>query len=240
VGDQTGGLRGRVLVVDDDPHIREICRLYLAQAGFQVEEAADGEAALARIAAAPPDLVVLDILLPGRDGIHVLGAIRARDEWLPVLLLTALGDEDQRVRGLRLGADDYLTKPFSPRELVARAEAILRRARLAAPRAVDAAPVLEVPGLIVDQARRQAWRSGELLALTPREFDLLGFLVSHPGRVWTRSQLLEQVWGFDFEGDERTVDVHITRLRAKLEGRRDYRYIHTVWGVGYRFAVEAV
>jgi DNA-binding response OmpR family regulator len=229
---------GLVLVVDDDPHIRDICRLYLAQSGFGVAEADNGEDALDAISRLQPDLVILDIMLPVQDGIQVLSEVRTRDQWLPVLMLTALGEEEHRIQGLRLGADDYLTKPFSPREMVARAEAILRRATLAAAGGVGGGDVIRVPGLTVDEPRRQAWRDGELLTLTPREFDLLLFLAASPGRSWSRTQLLEQVWGFDFEGDERTVDVHVTRLRAKLERPDGYRYIHTVWGVGYRFAVE--
>jgi DNA-binding response OmpR family regulator len=232
---------GRILVVDDDPHIRDICRLYLERSGYRVLEAADGEEALRLISDNPPDLVVLDVLLPKRDGITVLTSVRERDQWVPVLMLTALGDEAERIRGLRTGADDYLTKPFSPRELVARVEAILRRAVLAsAARPEPSGQVYQVPGLVVDEGRRLAWRGGELLTLTPREFDLLCFLVAHPGRTWTRGQLLEHVWGFEYAGDERTVDVHITRLRNKLETDGRYRYLHTVWGVGYRFAVESL
>ncbi|MCL8208118.1 MAG: response regulator transcription factor [Actinomycetia bacterium] len=223
-----------VLVVDDDANIRDICRLYLTQDGFRVDEAADGRAGLEAIARRPPDVVVLDIMLPEVDGIAVLTEIRRRDQWLPVLLLTALGDEEERIKGLTLGADDYLTKPFSPRELVARVRALVRRSTLVPP----SGQVWRVPGLVVDEGRRQAWRDGEPLALTPREFDLLAYFIRHPNQTLSRSQLLENVWGFDFEGEDRTVDVHITRLRAKLEdGRGGIRYLHTVWGVGYRFEV---
>jgi DNA-binding response OmpR family regulator len=225
---------GVVLVVDDDARIRDICRRYLEQAAYVVLEAEDGEQALRVAAERRPDLVVLDILLPGRDGIQVLTELRQQDYWTPVLLLTALTAEDDRITGLKLGADDYLTKPFSPRELVARVEAVLRRVRRGAQEGGDR---IQAGAVTVDEAARKAWCGGMPLTLTPREFDLLAHLVRHPGRTWTRAQLLEQVWGFDFEGDERTVDVHITRLRAKLEQHGASRYIETVWGVGYRFVV---
>lgn len=229
----------RVLVVDDDSHIRDICRLYLTQAQFQVEEAANGVEGLEFIQRHPPDLVVLDVMLPELDGIGLLTKIRERDQWLPVLMLTALGNEEQRIRGLTLGADDYLTKPFSPREMVARVQTLLRRAHSSV--RTQAGEVLRATGLIVDEGQHQAWREGQPLTLTPREFDLLSYFLRHPRQILTRTQLVEHVWGFDFEGEDRTVDVHVTRLRAKLEGANpQYRYIHTVWGVGYRFEVEPI
>lgn len=228
----------RILVVDDEPAIREICRLYLEQAGYQVEEASDGDAALDAVEHHPSDLVVLDIMLPGLDGLEVLDRIRARDQWLPVLLLSALTSEDSRIGGLMQGADDYLTKPFAPRELVARVGVILRRLAVGP---IPDGQVIRVPGLVVDEVQRQVWRGGQPLTLTPREFDLLTFLIRHARQTQSRDRLLTAVWGLDFEGDDRTIDVHITRLRSKLERLADgYRYIHTVWGVGYRFEVETI
>lgn len=232
----------RALVVDDDPHIRDICRLYLEEAGFTVAEAGNGQEALDLLDRWYPDVLVLDIMLPKIDGTEVLNRVRSRDQWLPVLMLTALGDESERIQGLSLGADDYLTKPFSPREMVARVQAVLRRALLVAEgkmRIPDADR--RFPGLVVQVDQRQAWRDGEALTLTPREFDLLEYMVEHAGQVLRREVILERVWGFDFEGDDRTVDVHVTRLRSKLEppGTR-WRYIHTVWGTGYRFSAEEV
>lgn len=225
---------GLVLLVDDDPHIRELCALYLGKSGYAVDEAADGNEALERIGAKRPDLVVLDVMLPKRDGWQVLAEIRKDSIWLPVIMLTAVGDEEDRVQGLDLGADDYLTKPFSPRELLARIQAVLRRSSLVA--ADGQADPLRFDGLVVNPALRKAVTGSETLNLTPREFELLWFLASHPQQVFSRDQLLDKVWGFDFEGDGRTVDVHITRIRHKLtELEGPEHYLETVWGRGYRF-----
>ncbi|CAB1128126.1 Transcriptional regulatory protein ResD [Candidatus Hydrogenisulfobacillus filiaventi] len=225
-----------VLVADDDPHIRELCRLYLEAAGYRVAEAASGAAALARIAEGGVDLLVLDIMLPDGDGWEVLRRLREGDGWLPVLMLTAVGGEQARVEGLESGADDYLTKPFSPRELVARVRAILRRVP---PQPPENADTVVLPGLVIDPGKREAWCGRRRLNLTPREFDLLYFLARHPRQVFSREQLLENIWGYDFEGDDRTVDVHVTRLRKKLEAAdAPYRYLETVWGQGYRLAPE--
>jgi DNA-binding response OmpR family regulator len=222
---------GRVLVVDDDMNVRDVVRRYLEHAGYTVVLAGDGEMALRLVAESVPDLVVLDLMLPGIDGLEVCRRIRSRSA-VPVVMLTALGEEDERIAGLQLGADDYVAKPFSPRELVLRVASVLRRAHGTAP----VGPVQLADGdLRLDVAARKATRGAEPLALTVREFDLLVFLISHAGEAFTRAQLLERVWGWDF-GDQSTVTVHVRRLREKIEPdpARPSR-IATVWGVGYRY-----
>ncbi|MGW8062259.1 response regulator transcription factor [Streptomyces ziwulingensis] len=219
----------RVLVVDDDPTVAEVVAGYLDRAGYVVDRAADGPAALDRAAEHRPDLVVLDLMLPGMDGLEVCRRLRGRGP-VPVVMLTARGDEDDRVLGLEVGADDYVTKPFSPRELVLRVESVLRRTRPA----TEARP-LGAAGLTVDPAARRATKEGVELALTLREFDLLAFFLRHPGRAFTREELMREVWGWDF-GDLSTVTVHVRRLRGKVEDDPARpRLIQTVWGVGYRF-----
>jgi DNA-binding response OmpR family regulator len=221
----------RVLVVDDDPTVSDVVRRYLEQAGCEVRLAADGADGLAAVAAQRPDLVVLDLMMPGIDGIEVCRRLRRQLPDLPVVMLTALGEEADRVLGLEVGADDYVTKPFSPRELVLRIRSVLRRA---APPAGDRT-LLTDDGLTADTARRVATLDGEPLALTVREFDLLAFLMTNPGRVWSRSDLLDKVWGWQF-GDQSTVTVHVRRLREKVERNpAEPRRILTVWGVGYRY-----
>ncbi|AZM59350.1 MULTISPECIES: response regulator transcription factor [unclassified Streptomyces] len=223
----------RVLVVDDDPTVAEIVTGYLDRAGYVVDRAGDGPDALARAAAHWPDLVVLDLMLPGMDGLEVCRRIRGHGP-VPVIMLTARGDEDDRILGLEVGADDYVTKPFSPRELVLRVESVLRRTRPAAP-AAAASVLLRAGGLAVDPAARRATKNGAELSLTIREFDLLAFFLRHPGRAYAREELMREVWGWDF-GDLSTVTVHVRRLRGKIEddpGRP--RIVQTVWGVGYRF-----
>ncbi|GAA1506618.1 response regulator transcription factor [Dactylosporangium maewongense] len=219
-----------MLVVDDDPTVSDVVRRYLEREGFTVALAGDGRQALDSYDAERPDLVVLDLMLPGIDGLEVCRRLRAQDRTLPVIMLTALGEESDRVLGLELGADDYVTKPFSPRELVLRVQSVLRRA--------VPAPVEEtlVDGeLRVDAERRTATLRGEALALTVREFDLLVFLMRNPGRVLRRAELLQQVWGWTF-GDQSTVTVHMRRLREKVEDDpAEPRRILTVWGVGYRY-----
>ncbi|MCY0881857.1 MAG: response regulator transcription factor [Firmicutes bacterium] len=227
--------RPMVLIVDDDAHIRELCQLYLQADGFNVLEANCGHAAMEVLNRSAIDLVLLDIMLPEVDGFEVLKAIRSRQIWLPVIMVTAIGEEEDRIAGLEQGADDYLTKPFSPKELVARVHAVLRRSQLPAPENLK---ILRFPGLYLDNQQRLAVSGEESLVLTPREFDLLWFLAAHPKQVFTRDQLLDRVWGFDFEGDARTVDVHITRLRRKLQksgAEETHHYLETVWGHGYRF-----
>ncbi|MEU0033083.1 MULTISPECIES: response regulator transcription factor [unclassified Streptomyces] len=223
------GGAARVLVVDDDPTVAEVVSGYLDRAGYLVDRAADGPAALARAAAHWPDLVVLDLMLPGMDGLEVCRRMRGRGP-VPVIMLTARGDEDDRILGLEVGADDYVTKPFSPRELVLRVESVLRRARPA-----TAAHPLHAAGLGLDPAARRATKGSVELALTTREFDLLAFFLRHPGRVFSREDLMREVWGWDF-GDLSTVTVHVRRLRGKVEDDPARpRLIQTVWGVGYRF-----
>ncbi len=222
-----------VLVVDDDPTVSDVVRRYLEQAGCRVRLAADGPAGLAAVAAERPDLVVLDLMMPGVGGIEVCRRLRRDLPDLPVVMLTALGEEADRVLGLEVGADDYVTKPFSPRELVLRIRSVLRRTT---PADAAAAPALLRDGdLTADTGRRVARLGGEPLALTVREFDLLAFLLRNPARAWSRPELLDRVWGWRF-GDESTVTVHVRRLREKIEADPAApRRIVTVWGVGYRY-----
>lgn len=220
----------RILVVDDDPTVAEVVAGYLERAGYVVDRAADGPAALARAAAHRPDLVVLDLMLPGIDGLEVCARLRERGP-VPVIMLTARGDEDDRILGLEVGADDYVTKPFSPRELILRVGSVLRRTR------PGNAPArrLAAAGLTADPASRRATKDGTELSLTLREFDLLAFFLAHPGHAYGREDLMREVWGWDF-GDLSTVTVHVRRLRGKIEtDPARPRLIQTVWGVGYRF-----
>jgi len=221
-----------VLVVDDEPTIGEIMARYLQRAGFRTGVALDGPEALAMSASRAPDLVILDIMLPGIDGLEVMRRLHEDEDARPaVILLTARGEESDRITGLRRGADDYVVKPFSPGELVARVQAVLRRG-VSEP---SDAPPLRIDGLEIDPAERVVSLDGREVSLTPREFDLLWFIASHPGMVFSRSQLMEHVWEFSCS-DSSTVTVHVRRLRAKIE--RDPErpdLIQTVWGVGYRF-----
>jgi len=225
----------RVLVVDDDPNVADVVTRYLDREGFVVEAVGDGHAAVDRALQSLPDLVVLDLMLPGIDGLEVCRRIRALAP-VPVVMLTARGDEADRVAGLELGADDYLAKPFSPRELVARVKAVLRRARGPLSGAVNGGPrTLADADLVVDVPARQARIGDEVVALTARELELLVFLMRHPGRAFRREELLQQVWGYSY-GDTSTVTVHVRRLREKVEpDPADPRRIATVWGVGYRW-----
>lgn len=223
----------RILVVDDDPTVAEVVSGYLHRAGFAVDHAADGPDALRRSGLTRPDLVVLDLMLPGLDGLEVCRRLRETGP-VPVIMLTARGDEEDRITGLEVGADDYVTKPFSPRELVLRVESVLRRSRAASAPAGPSAPLC-AGNLTVDPATRRATRAGRELPLTLREFDLLAYFLEHPGAAHTREELMRRVWGWDF-GDLSTVTVHVRRLRAKIEDDPAApRLIQTVWGVGYRF-----
>jgi len=225
-----GAVGHRVLVVDDDPTVSDVVRRYLEQDGFEVRLAADGLAALAAARAEPPDLVVLDLMLGGIDGLEVCRRLRRERPGLPVVMLTALGEEADRVIGLEVGADDYVTKPFSPRELVLRVRSVLRRTPQ--PRRDG---ILRDGDLVADTGRRIAELGGRTLALTVREFDLLEFLLRHPAQAWSRAQLLDQVWGWQF-GDQSTVTVHVRRLREKIEADpANPKRLLTVWGVGYRY-----
>ena len=221
-----------ILVVDDERNIIELVRLYLEQAGYSVVEARDGEEALEQHDRVDPDLIVLDLMMPKMDGTEVTREIRRRGE-TPILMLTARGEDIDRIVGLELGADDYLTKPFNPREMVARVKAILRRSD---PTMRGARP-MDVGDLRVDPRRREAYVGERRLELRPREFDLLAALARDPGVVWSRDDLLSSVWGTDFPGETRTVDVHISELRRKLGDGAPL--IETVKGVGYRLVPPA-
>ncbi len=236
-----GGLDGEperpsvatVLVVDDESMVREVVGRYLRQDGFRVDEAADGPEALRRFAAARPDLVVLDLMLPGLDGLEVCRRIRAQSN-VPIVMLTAKGDETDTVIGLGVGADDYVAKPFSPRELLARVKAVLRRA--AGPPIAAEGDAVRFGSLVIRPDRRQVAVAGRAVDLTAREFDLLAFLAAHPGRVYSREELLDKVWDWAHGGDGGTVTVHVRRLRQKIEADPERpRHLKTVWGAGYKF-----
>jgi len=221
-----------VLVVDDEPIVREVVVRYLAREGHRTLEAADGDAARCLIEGSELDLVVLDLMLPGTDGLELCRWIRGRSE-LPVIMLTARGEEADRIVGLELGADDYVTKPFSPRELAARVRSVLRRT------SVNGATMeaLEFGDVQLERETREARKSGTPIRLTAKEFDLLWFLASHPRRVFSRDQLMASVWGYTAALDTGTVTVHVRRLREKIEDDPSQpRYLETVWGVGYRLA----
>jgi DNA-binding response OmpR family regulator len=225
--------QGQVLVVEDDPTVADVVGRYLEREGFAVQRAADGVDAVRLATDSPPDLMVLDLMLPGLDGLEVFRRVRELGS-IPVIMLTARGDESDRVAGLELGADDYVAKPFSPRELIARVKSVLRRSQ-GGPSTDSIPATLAVGDIIVDVPGREVHVDGQQVALTVREFDLLAFLMAHPGRVFRREELLEHVWGYTF-GDQSTVTVHVRRLREKIERdpARPER-IQTVWGVGYRF-----
>ena len=232
----------RILVVEDDDELRGLVAGRLRDEGYVVDTAATGPEALERVEAHVPALVVLDVMLPGLDGLEVCRRLRADHPLLYILMLTARTSEMDRVVGLEVGADDYVTKPFSLQELVARVRSALRRLRLTEERAredEDDAPI-DVDGLHVDPLRRAVRKDGESIHLTVREFDLLVFLVQHPDRPFTRTQLLDKVWDIQYAGYDRTIDSHVQRLRAKIEDDPgNPRYVRTVWGVGYKFASEA-
>ncbi len=223
----------KVLIVDDEPNIREVVGLYLRRDGHTIVSAADGEEALEVFGESKPDLVVLDLMLPKMSGLEVCRRMRA-DRRVPMIMLTARGEEEERIVGLSLGADDYIVKPFSPRELAARVAAVLRRVEESSGD-VDQ-KVLSFDGLRIDPNTREILVRGEPRTLTAREFDLLHHLASSPGRVYTRDQLMEMVWGYSFSADTSTVTVHVRRLREKVEpDPARPRYLQTVWGVGYKF-----
>ena len=224
-----------ILIVDDEPTIVEVVGLYLQREGFRVVTAADGNAAIAAIEQQRPDLVVLDLMLPGLGGLEIARRLRASGA-LPIIMLTARGEETDRVVGLELGADDYVTKPFSARELVARVKAVLRRSQPPAPpTAAPEASVLAIGGLRLDAAAHTVTLEGQPVSLTVREFDLLHFLMRHPGQVFTREQLLDNVWGYAFASEMGTVTVHIRRLREKIEpDPANPTFLQTIWGVGYK------
>lgn len=220
--------KSKVLVVDDETQIRAVVRLYLENEGYNVDEAAEGREALKKLREQRFDLLILDLMMPGVDGWQVCRDIR-RESDIPIIMLTARGEEFDRVMGFELGTDDYLVKPFSTRELVARVKALLKRSGKPA----STGDHFKFSGLEIDRTARVVRAEGEEITLTPKEFDLLYFLAKNSGRVFSREQLMETVWGYDFYGDLRTVDTHIKKIREKLQAERNY--IATVWGVGYKF-----
>ncbi len=233
----------QILLVEDDEELRALVARRLGEEGYAVREATDGSAALGALEEEVPDLVLLDIMLPGLDGLEVCRRLRARHPLLYVIMMTARGGETDRVVGLEVGADDYVTKPFSLHELVARVRAALRRIRLTREREASVRDDEEAPlvfgGLSIHPARREVRVGDEAVHLTVREFDLLLFLARHPGRPFTRTQLLSKVWDIHYEGYDRTVDSHVQRLRAKIEpDAGNPQRIRTVWGVGYKFSAE--
>jgi two-component system alkaline phosphatase synthesis response regulator PhoP len=229
--------RIRILVVDDDENLRRLIAAYLESEGYEVRQAADGNEALARVEEQESQLVVLDLMLPGINGLDVARKIRAKGK-TPILMLTARGSEDDVLRGFEAGADDYLVKPFSPKVLVARVKAVLRRS--GAGIEDEAAALLTFDGITIDPRAHEVWVDGRQTELTTTEFDLLRVLTDHPGWVHTREELLESVWGYSYLGDSRLVDVHIANLRKKIgDDPADPHFIHTVRGVGYKFQPQA-
>jgi DNA-binding response OmpR family regulator len=231
----------KAMIVDDDPNISELLRLYFDKDGFAVITCLDGDRAFDTFVQSRPDVVILDLMLPGKDGYDVLREIRRVSE-VPVIMLTARGDTLDKVVGLELGADDYVKKPFEPKELLARVKAVLRRTdgsmEVKQTNSNDESKdAVSHPGLIVDRSRYSVRVNQLEIEMPPKELELLFFLASHPNRVFTREQLLENIWGFDFYGESRTVDVHIKRIREKLDDAGDHPawQIKTVWGVGYKF-----
>lgn len=223
-----------IMVVDDDPNIAQLVKLYLEKEGYEVTVETRGDNAMAAFQKNPPSLMLLDVMLPGMDGWQVCRGIRQMSN-IPIIMLTAKDETFDKVLGLELGADDYITKPFEGKELVARVKAVLRRA---APGESEK-NTLSFPGLTISLEKYEVHFQGKLIEMPPKELEVLYFLAAHQNRVFTREQLLEQVWGFDFFGDSRTVDVHIKRLREKLQGSESLGWqIRTVWGVGYKFEVK--
>ena len=223
-----------VLIVEDDKNIAELLQLYLEKEGYAVSIAADGGQGLAKFRSEAPDLVLLDVMMPVMDGWAVCKTIRAESQ-TPIIMLTAKSETDDKVAGLRSGADDYITKPFEMKEVLARIEAVLRRSDRAC--AEEASRVLQFDKLTIDMDAFELTIDGKKTDIPPKEMELLFYLASSPNRVYTRNQLLDEVWGFDYFGDSRTVDVHVKRLREKLEGVSESWNLKTVWGVGYKFEV---
>jgi len=224
----------KILVVDDDVNICELIGLYLKKEGFSVNFAYDGEEAIEKFKSTSPDLIVLDVMLPKIDGIRVCREIRAESN-VPIIMLTAKGETFDKVLGLEMGADDYIVKPFESKELAARIKAVLRRFET---KTEDDKKDVSLPGLYISIVNYELRIGEEEMDVPPKELELLYFLASHPNRVFTREQLLEEVWDFDYYGDSRTVDVHVKRLREKLEGKEENWSLKTVWGVGYKFEVK--
>lgn len=227
----------KILIVDDDKNICELLRLYLEKEGYETRLAYDGQAAFAEFEAWQPDLVLLDVMMPILDGWETCRKIRAISE-VPIIMLTAKGDTFDKVLGLELGADDYIVKPFDTKEVVARIKAVLRRSVPVVKEEEGTGKKIVYDNLVLDLSRYELKVCGKTIEAPPKEMELLYFLASHPGRVFTRDQLLDEVWGFEYYGDSRTIDVHVKRLREKLEGASKEWSLKTVWGVGYKFEVE--
>ncbi|MBE5037820.1 response regulator transcription factor [Subdoligranulum sp. DSM 109015] len=225
----------KILVVDDDKNICELLRLYLVKEGYAVTLAYDGNAALAEFEKLKPDMVLLDVMMPGMDGWEVCRKIRANNK-TPIIMLTAKGETYDKVLGLELGADDYIVKPFDAKEVTARIKAVLRRCAVSDDE--ENKGVYDFDNLHLDMNRYELKVKGKVVEAPPKELELLACLASHPNRVYTRDQLLDEVWGFEYYGDSRTIDVHVKRLREKLENASDQWQLKTVWGVGYKFEVK--
>lgn len=228
--------RQKILIVDDEENICELVRLYIEKDGFRAVIAGNGNEALAKFESEKPDLILLDIMLPGKDGWQVCREIRAQSN-VPIIMLTAKGETFDKVLGLELGADDYVVKPFEPKELIARIRAVLRRSTAAAdePEAEDE---ILFDGLRINQSTYEVYIDDKKIEMPPKEFELLYFLAKNTNKVFTRDQLLDEIWGYEFFGDSRTVDVHIKRIREKIEGENRTWALKTVWGVGYKFEVS--
>jgi two-component system, OmpR family, alkaline phosphatase synthesis response regulator PhoP len=231
-------MRRRLLLVEDDPTLRQALSFNLTREGYEVATASNGEAALEAARGDRLDLILLDVMLPGMSGTEVLRVLRHEGITTPVIILSAKGDEIDRVVGLKVGADDYIAKPFSRPELLARIEAVLRRQRRE-PEETEQREQLSFGDVRIDVARRELAVDGEPVHLTTKEFDLLAHLAANPGRIFTRDQLLARIWGYDYDGDGRTVDVHVSWLRGKLRGRAGHNFFRTVRGVGYAFSPPA-
>lgn len=223
----------KILVVDDDQHIAELISLYLMKDGFDTKEVYDGKQALEEVNQYQPDLILLDLMLPGMDGYQVCAEIRKTNK-VPIIMLTAKGETFDKVLGLELGADDYIVKPFEPKELVARIKAVLRRYTAKVDLEEEDGQILRFPNLEINLSNYTVTYHGKNLDFPPKEFELLSFLAQHPNRVFTREQLLDRIWGYEYVGDTRTVDVHVKRIREKMN-QADEWGIRTVWSVGYKF-----
>jgi two-component system, OmpR family, alkaline phosphatase synthesis response regulator PhoP len=232
----TAAVRRKILVVEDDRTLRQALTFNLAREGYEAVTAADGENAMAIARAQRLDLILLDVMLPGMSGVEVLRTLRREGVDTPVIILSAKGEEIDRVVGLKVGADDYVAKPFSRPELLARIEAVLRRQRRSGASAEPASETLTVGPIEIDRERRELRIGGDAVHVTTKEFELLSYLADHPGRIFTRDQLLTRIWGYDYVGDGRTVDVHVSWLRSKLRAVDGHNYFRTVRGVGYAFA----
>jgi DNA-binding response OmpR family regulator len=226
---------GSILIADDEPQIRQILALYFSKEGFRVEEAADGAEAIVKVQQLKPSMILLDIMMPVMDGLEVCRQVRKISK-IPIILLTARAEDEDRIMGLEIGADDYITKPFNPREVVARVKAVLRRSPGAE---FSPSDILRFPNLEINMGEYKALAFGKEIILTAKEMEVLWYLASHQGRVFSREQLLESVWGYTYYGDTRTVDTHIKRIRQKLGAKETTPWdIKTVWGVGYKFEVK--